>query len=219
MQDDTDKLNPTRRLEAENTRAMPTRVTPPVDDPYVPRRPPPPPPDSPFRLPLWSIVLMLFMVGAMALCVVGLLIALGGRTDPGGEPRLVVLTASPFDTPPGVAAAPPTRVPTLVRPTVVFRLQGPTLPPPAITPTAESVDVGKTVVVIDVGDQQLNVRDRPGVQGTTVIFRIPENQRLTIVEGPTQADGLTWWRIQSLTNSSQTGWAAANYLQVVAEND
>jgi hypothetical protein len=98
---------------------------------------------------------------------------------------------------------------------VSFVMSGPTLPPPAITPTVISMAIGLTVRVVDVGDEQLNVRERAGVQDVAVKFRAPENTLFTVVDGPTQADGLTWWKIQDPENSTHNGWAASNYLEVV----
>jgi len=69
-------------------------------------------------------------------------------------------------------------------------------------------------MVIDVGDQQLNVRDLPGVMTSTVIFRSPEGSRFTVLEGPNLVDGLTWWRIQDVADPARVGWAASNYLEV-----
>jgi hypothetical protein len=71
------------------------------------------------------------------------------------------------------------------------------------------------VVVVEVGDQELNVRNIPGVTESQIIFRSPEGTEFSIVDGPQQADGFTWWQIQDLT-SAQRGWAVANYLSVIS---
>lgn len=170
--------------------------------------------------PWWAFVLMFLGVGACVGALVAIFIALGGRVAPGGERRLVVLTADPAllaqsgQTILITATLPPEFAPQL-QPPVTYVMQGPTLPPPAITPTADTLAVGKTITVIDVGDQQLNVRDNPGVLGTSVIFRSEEGTRFVVIDGPQLVDGLSWWRIQDPTNTTRTGWAAANYLQVI----
>jgi hypothetical protein len=97
-----------------------------------------------------------------------------------------------------------------------FIMQGTVLPTPYITPTALSISIGATIRVIDVGDQQLNVRELPGVIDVDVVFRAPENTLFTIVDGPSQGDGLTWWKIQDPQSSQRSGWAASNYLEVVS---
>ncbi|MBC8100678.1 MAG: hypothetical protein H7Y11_14655 [Armatimonadetes bacterium] len=169
--------------------------------------------------PLWSILVATLLglgcAGGLVLAVV----SLGGQPLPPEAPRLVVLSAAPtLLVPPATMPAPQnaTLPPTIAAlPSVAFVMAGPTLPPPPITPTAISLTVGGTVRVIDVGDEQLNVRDAPGVLETQVVFRSPENTLFTLVGGPTQADGLTWWQIQQTDNSRRVGWAASNYLEVV----
>jgi hypothetical protein len=180
---------------------------------------------SPFP-PLWSIAaaLILALVSVAALAI--LVIMLGGNAAPARPPQLVVLTAPPLSvsvamTPVAIAEAETPEAASspvqIQRPgaTLDFVMQGPVLPTPYLTPTALSISVGSTVRVIDVGDQQLNVRELPGVIDVDVVFRAPENTLFTIVDGPSQGDGLTWWRIQDPTNGQRAGWAASNYLEVV----
>lgn len=175
-------------------------------------------------LPLWSLTLLLILVALVAGGIVMLVIALGGNDgEPDRAPVVVMSSAVPTTRPDSFPAAPTT--PTLPafadrsiqQPIGTFALAGPTLATPAISPTPRPVDIGAEVIVVDVGDQQLNIRDDAGVFETVVLFRIPEGGRLVVLEGPLQVDGLTWWRVQDATNPNQTGWAAANYLQVPPE--
>lgn len=170
--------------------------------------------------PWWSILLTLLMVGLCAGSLVGVVLLLGGNAAPALPPRLVVLTAAPVntfvaDSPVIVTATLPASTQAQSQNPVSFVMSGPTLPPPAITPTAISISIGATVRVIDVGDQQLNVRERPGVIDVPVAFRSPENTLFMVVDGPSQADGLTWWKLQDPENNRRSGWAASNYLEVV----
>jgi hypothetical protein len=64
---------------------------------------------------------------------------------------------------------------------------------------------------------ELNIRDKPGVIGSNVVARAREGSVFTIVEGPQQADGFTWWRIQDIQDPSRAGWGVANYLRVIIE--
>lgn len=169
--------------------------------------------------PWWSFVIMLFLVGGVVIGLVILVLALGGRVPPQPAPRLVILTVDPTvlvsqSIAAGITPA-PSLAPIVNRPQVSFEMSGPALPTPSFSPTPEVVAIGKTIVVVDVGDQQLNVRDNAGVSGTTVIFRAPEQSQFVVVEGPTQADGLTWWRIQDPNTPTRNGWAASNYLQAL----
>lgn len=230
MQDDPRKDNQVRRIAPEETKRITTETvtsgtghTRRIPPPPAPRQPNPVParPRRGIFPPIWAVLAMLVAVMACVGGLVALFIALGGRAAPGGESRLVILTADPAllvssgntsilmtaTLAPGFAPQ--------IQPPSTYIMLGPTLPPPAITRTPESVSVGKIVTVIDVGDQQLNVRDVPGVMGSSVIFRSPEGTRFMVTEGPHLVDGLTWWRIQDPSDNSRTGWAASNYLQVV----
>jgi hypothetical protein len=243
--EDTDRINRTRAMPSfkeEAGQTAPPRSAERVDKPAM-KGPPAPPriaqTDAPPRLPRrhpprrsasvappwWSVLLTTALVLGLVGCMAAGLFALGGRTAPEREPRLVILTAAPTNpnaagiTILATATLPPEFESAAMRPPATFVMAGPTLEPVYISPTPETIGLGKEVIVIDVGDQQLNVRDQPGYLTTTVIFRAPENSVFIISEGPIQADGLSWWRIQDPVNSSRSGWAASNYLQVVPPQD
>jgi hypothetical protein len=151
-------------------------------------------------------------------CVAGLVIAflsLGGQTPPAQPLKLTVLTA-----PPELFLTAQSNPQAVVLPTVAvgsggasgqFAMQGPTLPAVVFTPTPEQIAIGRTVRVSDVGDQQLNVRMQPGIVDVQIAFRAPENSYFLVGDGPSQADGLTWWRIDD-PDGGRSGWAASNYL-------
>ena len=146
-------------------------------------------------------------------------IGLGGKATPENVPVLMVVH-SPMPTiqsdtyPAATSTIPPNAQLLINRPMVTFALDGPTLPPVQITPTPRQIAVGEQVVVVDVGTQQLNVRNTAGVIGTTVRFRADEGTVFTVVEGPQQVDGLLWWKIEDLNDATRTGWAASNYLEI-----
>lgn len=223
---DTDEIRRTKRLEKpaiSAPEALPLNMIPPPPQ-RVPARLPPKPPVKPRNTslfpPFWSIVLTVLVVAICAASLVLAVLLLGGNTAPAPPPRVVVLTAAPISTFSSgstvliTATLPPDALPGQLQIPSTFVMEGPTLPPPNITPTALSIEIGRTVRVIDVGEQQLNVRERAGVIDVPIAFRSPENSLFTIVEGPTQADGLTWWKIQEPENR-RAGWAASNYLEVV----
>jgi hypothetical protein len=181
--------------------------------------------DSGFYLPLWSLALMLFVVLIIAGGIVALIIGLGGRSAPELDPVIIVSTSVPTEPAGAVAAVPasPT-IPPEFDPSVsgarpsALQLAGPTLVPVSLSPTPQPITLGGQVRVIDVGIQQLNVRDRAGTRESTVVFRAEEGTIFTVVGGPEQADGLTWWRVQDPDNQARAGWAAANYLQLLTED-
>ena len=175
--------------------------------------------DSGLYLPLWSLILMLFLVMAAAAGIVLFVVALGGNNAPESRPIVIVSSPIPTTRPdsfpmsPATATLPPEADSLRNRPQVTFGLSGPTLPPVEISPTPERITVGGQIVVIDVGPNQLNVRDTAGVIGTAIVFLADEGSIFTIVDGPQQADGLTWWKIQDPNDVTVAGWAASNYLQ------
>ncbi len=62
------------------------------------------------------------------------------------------------------------------------------------------------------GNPPLNLRDQPSKNGT-VIQKMPEGTYLTIVDGPVQADGETWWKVEVAdfgADQPVTGWVAEN---------
>jgi hypothetical protein len=175
--------------------------------------------DSGLYLPLWSLILMLFAVMATAAGIVLLVIALGGNDAPQNSPIVIVSSPVPTTRPdsfpmsPATATLPPEADSLRNRPQVTFGLSGPTLPPVEISPTPQRITVGGQILVIDVGANQLNVRNTAGVIGTAIVFLADEGSIFNVVDGPQQADGLTWWKIQDPNNTANTGWAASNYLQ------
>jgi len=169
---------------------------------------------------------MILVVAACAIGLVVLVVNLGGNTPdenpapvvvvnspqptnpPGAFPASPATPTIPPDLDPGVSGAPP-------QPPPSFRFSGPTLEAIATsTSTPMPVGIGVFVIVTDVEPDELNVRNEPGTRGTEIVFRAEEGTRFTIIDGPRQADGLTWWRVQDSINLSQAGWAASNYLEV-----
>lgn len=168
--------------------------------------------------PLWSCAIATL---AALLCVVGIaaaFLAIGGQTPPAQPLRLTVLTAPPELIQTAQRDPQSASVPTLDvgnSGQVSFAMAGPTLPAVVFTPTPEQIAVGRTVEVVDVGDQQLNVREQPGIVDIGIVFRAPEGSRFIVGDGPSQADGLTWWRIDD-PGAGRSGWAASNYLVPIA---
>ena len=99
----------------------------------------------------------------------------------------------------------PTRTP---RPTLV-----PPTPRPTITPTPEpALGAGGFAVITGTQGAPLVGRAAPGTDKAKVA-RFPEGQTVRLLEGPQQATGMTWWRIEL---NGQSGWASATYLKPVA---
>jgi hypothetical protein len=165
-------------------------------------------------LPAWSVLLMLFTVFIVAFGIIALVIALGGGAEPGGSPRILIITAVPTDTP---LASEPSATSILLpdesqqsEPVPFFPLEGPTLLPVVLSPTPISVQLGSTVFVNAEGG--LNVRAGAGLDNP-VLFNADNGAVFVISDGPIQANGLTWWEIRDPDDADRFGWAAADYLE------
>lgn len=76
-------------------------------------------------------------------------------------------------------------------------------------PFEEQLVIGSKVVTFGAGSC-LNFRDSPSVSGTVQSCRI-DGTAGEIVEGPQEADGHTWWRLDGL------GWGSGEFLRLVGE--
>jgi hypothetical protein len=137
------------------------------------------------------------LVVASLVVVAGLLSGIYWLSQPAAQRTLggvAVFSGEPTPT----RAPPPTIVPRTPIATPV------TVPTPAPTPTAPILQAGAQAQVVNVGNAALLVRGQPGT-GQPVQARFPEGTQITIVEGPVEADGYTWWRIEA---DSISGWSA-----------
>lgn len=194
--------------------------------PAQPPTPPPPHPRPPqrsrrnsgFYLPLWSVAIMLVVVLSSAFCMAFAVVSLGGQSTPGGQPRVVILTAAPnslVSNPADAVSSTPSQSGDLgiQAPPATFAMEGPTLPPVVFSPTPETIAVGKTVIV-SAPESGLNVRSGPS-RTDQVLFVAPDQQTFVVIGGPqTSDDGLIWWEVQNPDDSSQSGWAAQSYLEI-----
>ncbi|MFN8379194.1 MAG: SH3 domain-containing protein [Anaerolineae bacterium] len=203
-----------------------TRAAPPASVP------PPPPPEkrkrraarsskqsNPLYLPLWSVAAMLLVVFCGTFSIISLVLLLGGNTASGGDPRVVIITAIPsptFDVQGAPTATPtsdllPSNADSGAVPT--FALEGPTLPPVILSPTPVTISVGQTV---QINEDQVRLRASPGLDGDLISY-LAIGTQFTIIGGPQQASGLTWWQVEDPTQPVVRGWVAADYLEPVPQ--
>jgi hypothetical protein len=174
---------------------------------YTPPRNPKPKPDrqrSGLYLPLWSVVLMVLVVLVIAGSIVFLVIQLGGPTDlSSSEPRIVIITAEASLQ--SNALVTPTAVDLITRqPAQTITLSGPTLAPTVtFTPTPAVIAIGGTVVVV--GQGGVNVRSGPS-RSESVVAVANQGDTFSVIGGPEEADGLTFWQLRS--EDGVSGWAA-----------
>lgn len=96
-------------------------------------------------------------------------------------------------------------------------LEGPAIPTVIITKTPIPLSVGVQAAVHGVGVDKLNIRNRPSLTESQVLFREYEGKRFEIIGGPQEADGYTWWQVRD-PKFQVEGWAVANYLRTISEN-
>ncbi|MCX7791753.1 MAG: SH3 domain-containing protein [Chloroflexaceae bacterium] len=132
--------------------------------------------------PLLVIVIALLVLGAA-----GALYWWSGR--PSGAP----VAPLPTSAPPPVPTPGPTPAPTVT-------------PPPTITVEGSpaGLAVGARARVINLGGAPLRARAAPGLS-SPVTARIPEGREVTVLEGPIEADGYVWWRVEAAEGA---GWVA-----------
>jgi hypothetical protein len=76
------------------------------------------------------------------------------------------------------------------------------------------ITLGSNVEVQGTGGAGLRIRQSPGL-GQRVLFLANEGEAFLVQEGPQELDGYVWWYVVNPADQSRSGWAVADYLQVV----
>lgn len=83
-------------------------------------------------------------------------------------------------------------------------------PTPAATATVTVTVAPGTALAVGqparvVAPDGLNMRDQAGSSGNLLVL-LPGNQKVTVLEGPTEVDGLRWWKVDD--GQGNVGWVA-----------
>jgi hypothetical protein len=184
---------------------------------------------SPFALPDWltSLLAVVLVLGSCAVAAalvqpqVEKFMAAAGSPAPDATGTSTPRAAGSV-LPPGGTRTPgantPTTAPPSVEPGTTVPLETPSdtpePPTPEITDTpSAAISVGATVVVVNTGGIGVSVREEPSVNAALVRIA-PEGTQLTVVDGPTEADGYVWWKVHA-DDGSADGWSAEQFLEVV----
>jgi hypothetical protein len=159
-------------------------------------------------LPPWALLAILVGV-VIILCVLLVLLVQGLRGGDDEEQATALPTATVMVSPSAtVSLVTPTSgvAPTN---TIVLPVGTPeaTSPPTAIGP-------GALVVVQGTKGAGLNLRQQPTTYAK-VVSNAREGTVLTVLEGPKEADGYTWWRVRA--PDSTEGWVAGEWLVLKTE--
>ncbi len=89
-------------------------------------------------------------------------------------------------------------------------------PLPADRPTLEPGRIGISafVQVAGTGGDGLRLRTDPGLQGE-IRFLGLESEVFQVVDGPRESDGYTWWFLVAPYDENRSGWAVADFLDVI----
>ena len=68
--------------------------------------------------------------------------------------------------------------------------------------------------VIGTGGDGLRLRTGPGLDYDQRFLGL-EEEIFQVIAGPQQADGYTWWHLESPHDENRHGWAVSEYLDVV----
>lgn len=179
------------------------------------------PSDSGWYLPWWSLVIMVGMVGGIAL---GLLVFVAKLSQPqslGNQtPHVELITSQPTLSQDFYATSPPVIVQPQANPAAIPQaIATPTVPLPTPVPSPSlppgNFAIGASAQVVGVEASGLNVRSTPGYGGVPR-FLAYDGEVFVLVDGPQSADDLEWWRIEDPDDPDRFGWAARNFLMIVA---
>ena len=139
------------------------------------------------------ILLVLILIGVLLTTKSGVVAGLFTTKTPTATRTRAATPTSPF---------PPTFTPTLVPPTAIA-----TPVPPTNTPRPAPVALAKDVLanVTPPEGIKLKVRDNASTAGK-VLGELDANTQVTIVDGPTDANGITWWKVDD--GKGLSGWSA-----------
>jgi hypothetical protein len=91
-----------------------------------------------------------------------------------------------------------------------------TFDPYAPTPTTAPVGIGIGTYVQISGTQGagLRIRSQPGLQGKQLFLGF-DTEVYTVIDGPRELDGYTWYDLAAINDQTRAGWAASNFLTVI----
>jgi hypothetical protein len=95
----------------------------------------------------------------------------------------------------------------LAEPTSVASAEIPAVQPTPLPSLFPALSVGMEVRVQTVGGEILNLRRGPGKKFEIVRY-LKNKERLFLLEGPKEVEGLSWWRVSAADGSE--GWAVEN---------
>lgn len=89
-------------------------------------------------------------------------------------------------------------------------------PTPTFAPLAPGeMGVGSIVQIVGTDGFGLNIRAQAGLNGAVQFLGL-DAEVFEIRDGPIESDGFVWWYLVTPVDENRTGWAAADFLSLVA---
>lgn len=97
----------------------------------------------------------------------------------------------------------------------LFFTATPTLGNPIVGgPSASGIQISEYVQVTGTDGEGLRLRTDAGIS-SQVRFLALEAEVFQVIDGPREVDGYIWWFLEAPYDTSRSGWAAANFLNLV----
>ncbi len=92
----------------------------------------------------------------------------------------------------------------------------PTLDPAmaTATPIPGEIAIYGYVQISGTGGDGLRVRSEPGLAGEQLFLGF-DTELFQVTDGPVESDGYTWWYLLAPYDPTRSGWAVADFLEVV----
>ena len=110
----------------------------------------------------------------------------------------------------------PTLTPTVPTTTPAATLTPSTVPPTALPAGGGDITLESYVQIAGTGGDGLRLRTEPGLESEVRMLGF-EAEVFQVRDGPREADDYLWWYLVAPIDESRSGWAVANFLEVVQE--
>ncbi|MEJ5240172.1 MAG: hypothetical protein WHS87_03150 [Anaerolineales bacterium] len=157
---------------------------------------------KPFHITRGMILGSLLVTFFLCLLTWGWLIGFSSGRAGGGAPSFQEFAAALTVLPAPTSTASPSPTP-------------PITPTASIAPGGEGIVIGAYVQISGTEGQGLRLRAAPGLSGT-LLFLGYDAEVYQVRDGPRQVDGYTWWYLVAPYDETRAGWAAADFLTVIA---
>lgn len=87
-------------------------------------------------------------------------------------------------------------------------------PPPTSTPLPGTIALNTYVQISGTDGDGLRLRALPALSSDP-LFLGYDSEVFLVTDGPSQADGYTWWYLTAPYDQTRSGWAVVNYLSYV----